>query len=203
MARVFLFLNAQETVNPKDIMTDAFHNFHPQYQSYTQYSASKLIARKIYKYIFSSYNKFLLLGGSGTRSGAGGRTSRGGTFDADDSSSSNHHQQHRITPTLHQPPGQSTTSASNSIPLTVTSPVVSGVSTAPRSPRTNTTATATGQTSSSTSSTAPAAAGAAASGVPVPPGTVLPSRLAYTEKTMLLSSDDEFQWAHLLSSLSI
>ena len=158
MARVFLFLNAQETVNPKDIMTDAFHNFHPQYQSYTQYSASKLIARKIYKYIFSSYNKFLLLGGSGTRSGAGGRTSRGGTFDADDSSSSNHHQQHRITPTLHQPPGQSTTSASNSIPLTVTSPVVSGVSTAPRSPRTNTTATATGQTSSSTSSTAPAAA---------------------------------------------
>nr|CAG4636158.1 EOG090X05RX [Eubosmina coregoni]SVE69785.1 EOG090X05RX [Eubosmina coregoni] len=161
----------KETVNPKDIMTDAFHNFHPQYQSYTQYSAS----------------------GSGTRSGAGGRTSRGGTFDADDSSSSNHHQQHRITPTLHQPPGQSTTSASNSIPLTVTSPVVSGVSTAPRSPRTNTTATATGQTSSSTSSTAPAAAGAAASGVPVPPGTVLPSRLAYTEKTMLLSSDDEFQ----------
>jgi len=34
----FLF---QETVNPKDIMTDAFHNFHPQYQQYTQYSASK------------------------------------------------------------------------------------------------------------------------------------------------------------------
>jgi hypothetical protein len=31
----------QETVNPKDIMTDAFHNFHPQYQQYTQYSASK------------------------------------------------------------------------------------------------------------------------------------------------------------------
>lgn len=26
-------------MNPKDIMTDAIHNFHPQYQQYTQYSA--------------------------------------------------------------------------------------------------------------------------------------------------------------------
>lgn len=31
----------QETMNPKDIMTDAIHNFHPQYQQYTQYSAGK------------------------------------------------------------------------------------------------------------------------------------------------------------------
>ncbi|KAK2714035.1 transmembrane protein 184B-like isoform X2 [Artemia franciscana] len=30
----------KETVNPKDMVTDAFHNFHPQYQQYTQYSAS-------------------------------------------------------------------------------------------------------------------------------------------------------------------
>jgi len=29
----------QETMNPKDIMTDAIHNFHPQYQQYTQYSS--------------------------------------------------------------------------------------------------------------------------------------------------------------------
>ncbi|XP_012055736.1 PREDICTED: transmembrane protein 184B [Atta cephalotes] len=29
----------KETMNPKDIMTDAIHNFHPQYQQYTQYSA--------------------------------------------------------------------------------------------------------------------------------------------------------------------
>ncbi|KAJ9594989.1 hypothetical protein L9F63_013711 [Diploptera punctata] len=28
-----------ETMNPKDIMTDAIHNFHPQYQQYTQYSS--------------------------------------------------------------------------------------------------------------------------------------------------------------------
>lgn len=173
----------KETVNPKDIMTDAFHNFHPQYQSYTQYSAS----------------------GSGSRSG-GGRTSRGGTFDADDSTSSTHHQQHRITPTLHQPP--QSTSSGNSIPLTVTTPVVSGVGTsaARSSSSYNTTTTttnaaaaaaaATGQMSST--STAPAAAGSggavtSASGAPAAAGTVLPSRLAYTEKTMLLSSDDEFQ----------
>lgn len=31
----------QETMNPKDIMTDAIHNFHPQYQQYTQYSSGE------------------------------------------------------------------------------------------------------------------------------------------------------------------
>ncbi|KAK8721175.1 hypothetical protein OTU49_012887 [Cherax quadricarinatus] len=31
----------KETMNPKDIMTDAIHNFHPQYQQYTQYSAGE------------------------------------------------------------------------------------------------------------------------------------------------------------------
>lgn len=35
------FLLNQETMNPKDIMTDAIHNFHPQYQQYTQYSSGK------------------------------------------------------------------------------------------------------------------------------------------------------------------
>lgn len=29
----------KETINPRDIMTDAIHNFHPQYQQYTQYQA--------------------------------------------------------------------------------------------------------------------------------------------------------------------
>lgn len=36
---VFFLSQPQETMNPKDIMTDAIHNFHPQYQQYTQYSA--------------------------------------------------------------------------------------------------------------------------------------------------------------------
>jgi hypothetical protein len=31
--------NLKETMNPKDIMHDAIHNFHPQYRDYTQYSA--------------------------------------------------------------------------------------------------------------------------------------------------------------------
>lgn len=30
----------KETVNPRDIMTDAIHNFHPQYQQYTQYNSA-------------------------------------------------------------------------------------------------------------------------------------------------------------------
>lgn len=30
----------KETVNPRDIMTDAIHNFHPQYQQYTQYNSN-------------------------------------------------------------------------------------------------------------------------------------------------------------------
>jgi len=30
----------RETINPRDIMTDAIHNFHPQYQQYTQYSST-------------------------------------------------------------------------------------------------------------------------------------------------------------------
>jgi len=29
-------------MNPKDIMTDAIHNFHPQYQQYTQYSSGMI-----------------------------------------------------------------------------------------------------------------------------------------------------------------
>ncbi|XP_041362330.1 transmembrane protein 184B-like [Gigantopelta aegis] len=31
----------KETMNPRDIMQDAIHNFHPQYQQYTQYQGSK------------------------------------------------------------------------------------------------------------------------------------------------------------------
>ncbi|XP_018320885.1 transmembrane protein 184B [Agrilus planipennis] len=40
----------KETMNPRDIMTDAIHNFHPQYQQYTQYTSevtSKLPYEKL------------------------------------------------------------------------------------------------------------------------------------------------------------
>jgi hypothetical protein len=30
----------KETMNPRDIMNDAIHNFHPNYQQYTQYQSS-------------------------------------------------------------------------------------------------------------------------------------------------------------------
>lgn len=30
----------KETINPRDIMSDAIHNFHPQYQQYTQYQSN-------------------------------------------------------------------------------------------------------------------------------------------------------------------
>ncbi|KAA0183901.1 hypothetical protein HAZT_HAZT004104 [Hyalella azteca] len=42
----------KETMNPKDIMTDAIHNFHPQYQQYTQYSAVLLVCKSYSKLYF-------------------------------------------------------------------------------------------------------------------------------------------------------
>lgn len=39
-------------MNPKDIMTDAIHNFHPQYQQYTQYSSGNIQIIQ-YFYLFS------------------------------------------------------------------------------------------------------------------------------------------------------
>ncbi|CAF0804972.1 unnamed protein product [Brachionus calyciflorus] len=38
--------NLKETMNPKDIMHDAIHNFHPNYQQYTQYSPQNTEERK-------------------------------------------------------------------------------------------------------------------------------------------------------------
>lgn len=42
-------------MNPKDIMTDAIHNFHPQYQQYTQYSSGKF-----FLLFFSAFDIFRL-----------------------------------------------------------------------------------------------------------------------------------------------
>nr|CAD7459013.1 unnamed protein product [Timema tahoe] len=46
----------KETMNPKDIMTDAIHNFHPQYQQYTQYSSGKLTPASL----SDSYSRFII-----------------------------------------------------------------------------------------------------------------------------------------------
>lgn len=39
--------NLKETMNPKDIMHDAIHNFHPNYQQYTQYSPQVSVFSKL------------------------------------------------------------------------------------------------------------------------------------------------------------
>ena len=48
-------------MNPRDIMTDAIHNFHPQYQQYTQYSSGKDIFGSFsMKQIWISYHPLFL-----------------------------------------------------------------------------------------------------------------------------------------------
>lgn len=145
----------KETVNPKDIMTDAFHNFHPQYQQYTQYSAS----------------------GQGSRSGP--RGGRGAAYDGDDAGAGN-----RTTPTVHQ--ASSSSSSASSSTAAGGSGGVAGVGTAGNAaspaPRPTT------LVSPTSAAATPDHVASAVAAVHPPP-----SRLAYTEKTMLLSSDDEFQ----------
>ena len=47
----------QETMNPKDIMADAIHNFHPNYQQYTQQGQYCIISHNIIisQHIISQY----------------------------------------------------------------------------------------------------------------------------------------------------
>lgn len=158
-------------------MTDAFHNFHPQYQQYTQYSASMW-----FRHLLSKVESDLIFGrrfiGGSTSRGAGGRTSRNGTFDTDESGPAIH----RTTPTLHPPP--STSSAASTSSPSAHRPVISGGAA--------TSSFSTSSAAATSTAASPSANLPAQSGGPVG---VPPSRLAYTEKTMLLSSDDEFQWA--------
>ena len=100
-----------------------------------------------------------------------GRNGRHTTYDGDESSTS------RTTPQQAAPPSGHTTV------------VVSGHQSTPNS------TTSTSSSVSISAGAAPAATGSAPSGHPAP------SRLTYTEKTMLLSSDDEFQWAEQLHSI--
>nr|CAG4643942.1 EOG090X05RX [Lepidurus arcticus] len=126
----------KETVNPKDIVTDAFHNFHPQYQQYTQYSS----------------------GGSGSRS------MRNRHNDGEDTSTGvSQRASATDTPTLH---------------------AVSPVS------QSGTTAQSRGAVTAATPSNRPMGSGSS-SQRSVPGSRVVP--VSYNEKSMLLSSDDEFQ----------
>lgn len=46
-------------MNPKDIMTDAIHNFHPQYQQYTQYSSGMYIIHNLF--LLKIFYKYCIL----------------------------------------------------------------------------------------------------------------------------------------------
>lgn len=55
----------KETVNPRDIMTDAIHNFHPQYQQYTQYNSSDSHDRSKKDSVSDEDNVICEVGGGG------------------------------------------------------------------------------------------------------------------------------------------
>jgi|SRR6218665_928218 len=46
--------NLKETMNPKDIMVDAIHNFHPHYQQYTQHD-SQVPKEELEAYYYQEY----------------------------------------------------------------------------------------------------------------------------------------------------
>ncbi|XP_034111723.1 transmembrane protein 184B isoform X1 [Drosophila albomicans] len=70
----------KETMNPKDIMTDAIHNFHPQYQQYTQYSSGGKNSRGIR---VSSYDPDdPSSGGGATQAASMGTNANGGGYNA-------------------------------------------------------------------------------------------------------------------------
>lgn len=71
----------KETMNPKDIMNDAIHNFHPQYQQYTQYAAPPTRHHHLARGGGGGNDDALQGGGGGTRaahSAAGGAPSVNG-----------------------------------------------------------------------------------------------------------------------------
>ncbi len=99
--------NLKETMNPKDIMADAIHNFHPNYQQYTQYSAngSKMEDADFYRDSETQpQDPYSNLGGQQYQGGAGGGGGGGG---GDMGSYQNQGTPHwRSDPKPHQPPQQ-------------------------------------------------------------------------------------------------
>lgn len=144
----------KETMNPKDIYNDAIHNFHPQYQQYTQYQAAAPQSKTSSS---SSQQR-----DDGQRASGSAPSSSQPTTSAGVTGSSQHTQD-----------GRSTTarSASGQVTRTVDSSSSSGAKPV---------------TSSSSSTT-----GATGGNVSSKPLSTISQK--YSEKTTLLSSDDEFQ----------
>jgi len=115
----------KETMNPKDIMTDAIHNFHPQYQQYTQYNSGSAAASG------SKSNG----SGNGTAGGGGSNTGSGlessGEHERQSSSERQQHVQNRkanqTSIVRERPPSRDTSTPSgNMINLSSTEESLSG-----------------------------------------------------------------------------
>lgn len=173
----------KETMNPRDIMTDAIHNFHPQYQQYTQYSSDN------------------------TRFKSTTETQRGSN--AQGRPSSERPQQHSngvvLRPTQkdlesgsrHKRQESYGEVASNDNHLSSVSPA-----TASSAPNGSAVGGAGGGVAAAMGAGASAAAGASSNGTVAAVGAAVKSALpnpvkstkvTNNEKTLLLSSDDEFQ----------
>lgn len=181
----------KETMNPKDIMNDAIHNFHPQYQQYTQYQSGSGAGGGGASKSVANGN-----GGSssGERNGDLGRGSSGGESSGDH----RHHTTSQTNTRLRQPQQKNTSedlTADNMINLSS-----SGEESHVPSSRKGNPGSRSQAASANTGASATTAAGAAASGttsasggsgkIAPPPGS---QKGIYSEKSTLLSSDDEFQ----------
>jgi len=158
----------KETMNPRDIMTDAIHNFHPQYQQYTQYSSDN---RR-----FQTTNPNAAATSNGDQAGRTASTA---------SAASHHHQQHSngVLLKASQKDLESGNRRKNdeSIGESCGEDAANGSATqAARAVATN------------AASVASNAASAASTGLR---SAIQPRQAKVTnnEKTLLLSSDDEFQ----------
>ena len=145
----------KETMNPKDIMTDAIHNFHPQYQQYTQYQSGNASA--------ASGSK--TANGSGSASGGGNSSLESS---GEHKQSDYHHQRKQKESTVSSrdnPSRESTpSSVGNMINLSSSGEETSSVKKTSLHPPAKT-------------------------GTPATPA----QGQKYSEKSGLLSSDDEFQ----------
>jgi len=143
----------KETMNPRDIMTDAIHNFHPQYQQYTQYSSG------------------------------GNRHKRNESYgEVNTSAADDHHSHH------HQHSGNNTGSLGNLATAAAAAPANNG-----RVPAAAATLAAAAPAAAAPAASGPAATAATAAAGLVKSAMPKMSKVTNNEKTLLLSSDDEFQ----------
>ncbi|XP_017486269.1 PREDICTED: transmembrane protein 184B-like [Rhagoletis zephyria] len=166
----------KETMNPRDIMNDAIHNFHPNYQQYTQYTQSA-----------KSPN------GMGGGSGSGGNSGSGAGHHHHSSATS---KSPILSSADHGTNGGSGGSY-NSAALSDHSAVVGGTS---GGGPTSSTRTATAGSAAAAAGVAPSALSAANQSINSSSSSseqaarqITTISQNYSEKTTLLSSDDEFQ----------